>query len=350
METRVCCLHSKGDIQIETHAVAAPGPGEVLVAIGAAGICGSDLHYFQNGGFGTIRVREPMILGHEAAGTVIAIGEGVDNVEPGTRVAVNPSNPCNDCVYCNQGMPIHCLNMRFSGSAMRFPHEQGLFRDRIVVEAARCVPVKDGPSLSEAACSEPLAVCLHARSVAGELTGKRVLVTGAGPIGALCAGLAKDGGASEVVVTDLQDFPLEVAAKMGATRTINIVNAADAMEPYMADKGYFDVVFECSAAAPALKTALMALRPRGTLVQVGIAGDQPIPINLVVSKEISIKGTQRFHSEFAEAVEMISQGRINVRPIVTQTCKMTDAESAFVLAADRTKAVKVHLTFAGEGT
>ena len=148
METRVCCLHSKGDIRVETRAVAEPGPGEALVAIATGGICGSDLHYFQNGGFGTIRVKEPMILGHEAAGTVLAVGSDVKNLTEGTRVAVNPSRPCGACIYCKDGLPIHCLNMRFNGSAMRFPHEQGLFREKIVVGAERCVPVGNSTSVS----------------------------------------------------------------------------------------------------------------------------------------------------------------------------------------------------------
>ena len=350
MDTRVCCLHAQGDIRVESQAVGKPGPGEALVAIAAGGICGSDLHYFQDGGFGAIRVREPMILGHEAAGTILDISDGVDNVAVGDRVAVNPSRPCGTCVYCRQGLPIHCLNMRFSGSAMRFPHEQGLFRDRIVVGASQCVPVTAGTSYTEAACSEPLAVCLHARKMSGGVHGKRVLVTGAGPIGALCAALAAEGGASEVVVTDLQDFPLEIARKMGATRTINISTAAGEMGDYAADKGSFDLAFECSAAAPAIASVLKTLRPRGRMVQVGIAGDQPIPVNLLVSKEITIQGTQRFHSEFPEAVAMISERRLDVRPIVTSSYPADDAEQAFNVAGDRTRAVKVHLTFDGLDT
>ncbi|TCO71310.1 L-idonate 5-dehydrogenase [Rhodovulum euryhalinum] len=345
MDTRVCILHGQGDIRIETRPVAPPGPGEALVAIGAGGICGSDLHYFQDGGFGPIRVREPIILGHEAAGTVLETGPGVTGLAPGTRVAINPSRPCGQCAYCREGMPIHCLEMRFSGSAMRFPHVQGLFRDRIVVDAAQCVPVAEGTSLSEAACAEPLAVCLHAHHMAGPLSGLRVLVTGAGPIGALAAAVAAEAGAAEVVVTDLQDLPLDIARQMGATRTINVAAEPGAMADYAADKGHFHVAFECSAAAPALASAIAALRPRGRLVQVGVTGDLPIPVNVVVGKEITIQGTHRFDTEFAQAVAMIGAGRIDVRPIVTRTCPLDEAEAAFRLASDRTRAVKVHLGF-----
>ena len=228
METRVCRLHGQGDIRVKRETVAAPGPGEVLLRMGAGGICGSDLHYFQHGGFGPIRVREPIILGHEASGTVEIAGEGVE-LRPGDRVAVNPSRPGGECTYCRERLVQHCLAMRFNGSAMRLPHEQGLFRDLMRVEAAQCLPVGPGTSLAKAACAEPLAVCLHARARAGDLRGKRVLVTGAGPIGSLCVAVAAEAGAAEIVVTDLHDATLAAADAMGATRSVNIAREREAM-------------------------------------------------------------------------------------------------------------------------
>ena len=347
MQTRVCRLYAAADIRIETTDLGSPGAGEVLVALAAGGICGSDLHYYKDGGFGPIRVKEPIILGHEAAGVVVELGEGVTGLTVGQHVALNPSRPCNACSYCSEGLYQHCLNMRFRGSAMRFPHEQGLFRDRIVIDAGQCVPVSDAVSLSEAACSEPLAVCLHARNNAGDLSGKRVLVTGAGPIGALCAAVSAEAGASEIVVTDLQDVPLKVAEAMGATETINMGRNAAAMDRFSADKGHFDVVFECSAAQPAIRGAIEAIRPRGTLVQVGVTGDVALPVNLLVGKEIAFRGSHRFHPEFAQAAEAISSRSIDVRPMISQSFPVEDALAAFETAADRTRAVKVHLTFAG---
>ncbi|WP_321345458.1 L-idonate 5-dehydrogenase [Breoghania sp.] len=346
MTTRICRLHGQNDLRVETEETAAPGPGEALVAIGAGGICGSDLHYFQDGGFGPIRVREPIILGHEAAGTVLAVGPGVEGLEPGAHVAINPSRPCGTCSYCREGLTTHCLNMRFNGSAMRVPHEQGLFRDRIVVQAAQCVSVGDDVTLTEAACAEPLSVCLHARSMAGDVAGKRVLVSGAGPIGALCTAVAAEAGAAEIVTTDLQDIPLDVAKQMGATRTINVAHDAEALEAYAADKGYFDIVFECSAAAPAIRAAIAAIRPQGRMVQVGVAGDVPVPLNAIVGKEITLQGTQRFLGEdFEKAVALISSRRIDVRPIVTATFPLSEAQRAFETAGDRRVAVKVQLSF-----
>lgn len=346
METRVCRLHGQNDLRIETLDLTDPGPGQVMVALAAGGICGSDMHYLSDGGIGTIRVREPIILGHEASGRVVAVGEGVTGLAPGDGVALNPSRPCGTCAYCTEGLPMHCLAMRFNGSAMRLPHEQGFFRDRIVLDAGQCVPVPAGADLNAVACAEPLAVCLHAGRMAGDMTGQRVLVTGAGPIGALCVAVAVQGGAAEIVVTDLQDATLEVARAMGATRTVNVRTDLDAMEAYSADKGYFHTAFECSAAGPAIRSAIAALRPRGALIQVGVTGEVPLPMNALVAKEIRFQGSHRFHEEFAEAVEAIASGRIDVRPIMTGTFPLEQAAEAFALASDRTRAVKVHLSFA----
>ena len=343
MKTRVCRLYAQGDLRVETDETTEPGPGQVLLRIGAGGICGSDLHYFQDGGFGPIRIREPIILGHEAAGTVEAVGDGV-SLSPGDRVALNPSRPCGACKYCREGKFQHCLTMRFNGSAMYFPHEQGAFRDLMLVEAEQCVAVGPGTSLAKAACAEPLAVCLHARSRAGELEGKHVLVTGAGPIGSLCAAAASDAGAAEIVVTDLHDATLAAARGMGATRTVNV--AREQMTEFAAAKGHFDVTFECSAAAPAIRSALECTRPLGRIVQVGVTGDLPVPLNMVVGKEIELVGSHRFHAEFAEAVALIDSGTIDPTPILTQTFPVDRALDAFELAGDRTRAVKVQLSFA----
>jgi L-idonate 5-dehydrogenase len=351
MKTRICRLHAKGDIRVEEMEVRDPGAGEVLVAMGAGGICGSDLHYYQDGGFGPIRVREPIILGHEVSGTIRAIGADVTGLSPGDRVAINPSRPCHACTYCRQGLQQHCLTMRFFGSALRFPHEQGGFRDLMVVDAYQCVKVENPDvTLGEAACAEPLAVCLHALNragaSAGNLAGRSVLVTGAGPIGALVVGALRHAGAARIVVTDLQDAALDVARRMGADETINVVTEPDRLEAFSENKGTFDITFECSAAAPAIRTAIAATRPQGTLVEVGVAGDVAVPLNLLVGKEIALVGTHRFVGEYDQAVRLIDERRIDVRPIISATRELADATDAFALAADRTRATKVQFSFA----
>ncbi|SMD15772.1 L-idonate 5-dehydrogenase [Rhizobium sp. RU36D] len=344
-QTRVARLYGERDLRVETAEVAQPNAGEVLLQMAAAGICGSDLHYYQDGGFGPVRVREPIIPGHEAAGYVAALGSGVSGLAIGDLVAVNPSQPCGHCRFCREGLRIHCLNMQFMGSAMKLPHTQGMFRDWLVVPAIQCVRAGPDVSPGELACAEPLAVCLHAVSQAGNLLGKQVLVTGAGPIGVLVVAAVRHAGAQTIVVTDLADAALERAAAMGATHTINVAKGAVGLAAYEADKGQFDVVFECSAAEPALRTAIATVRPRGTIVQVGVTGDIKLPLNALVGKEIRLVGSQRFDAEFATAVDLIASRRIDVRPIISHSFSVADAVAAFEQAGDRSAACKVQLSF-----
>lgn len=342
---RAVIIHGARDLRVEHLDVPEVGPEDVAVRIGAGGICGSDLHYYQDGGFGTIRVREPMVLGHEIAGTVEAVGSAVTRVAPGDRVAVNPSRPCGHCRYCLEGKAQHCLDMMFFGSAMRFPHVQGGFRERLVAPQAQMVKLDPGVSLGEAAFAEPLAVCLHAVNRAGPLLGRRVLVTGCGPIGALAVIAARRAGAAEIVATDVTDAPLPIVRQVGADRTINIASEPGALSAYAADKGYFDVLFEASGNERALVGALEALRPQSVIVQIGVGGSFTIPINTVVAKEIELRGSFRFFEEFALAAELIGKGLVDVRPLLTATFPMERAVEAFELAGDRARAMKVHLEF-----
>ncbi len=343
MENHVARLYGQRDLKVETIPVPAPGPGEVLLKMAVGGICGSDLHYYQDGGFGPVRVREPIIPGHEASGHVAGLGSGVSEFGIGELVAVNPSQPCGRCHFCQQDLSIHCLDMQFMGSAMRLPHAQGMFRRWLVVPAKQCVAVGGLVDAGEAACAEPLAVCLHAVSRAGDISGKQVLVTGAGPIGALVVAAARHAGAREVVVTDLAEGALDRARAMGASETVNVGRDAAAMARFEADKGQFDVVFECSAAEAALRTAIATVKPRGTIVQVGVTGDIKLPLNALVGKELHLIGTQRFDGEFRQAVALIAERTIDVRPIISHTFPIVDAVSAFETAGDRTLACKVQL-------
>jgi L-idonate 5-dehydrogenase len=342
---RAAILHAPHDLRIEDVPVASPGSGEVLVRVGAGGICGSDLHYYHHGGFGTVRIKEPMVLGHEVAGTIERVGPDVADRSVGQRVAINPSRPCNRCPYCLEGLQNHCLDMRFYGSAMRFPHEQGAFREAIVCEAAQAVPVGEAVSLGEAACAEPLAVALHAVRRAGDLVGKRVLITGAGPIGMLTALAARRAGAGEITMTDIVDQPLAIARRVGADRTLNMARETGALAPFERNKGSFDVLFEASGNARAFGGALAALRPRATIVQIGLGGEVPVMMNTIIAKEFEVRGTFRFHGEFATAVGFIGTRLVDVRPLLTQTVRLADAVEGFALASDRSKAMKVQLSF-----
>jgi L-idonate 5-dehydrogenase len=343
---RAIVIHSAGDLRIDEMPDAAPGEGEVLVHMGSGGICGSDLHYFNDGGFGAIRLREPMILGHEVAGTIAETGPGVTGLAPGDHVAVNPSRPCGTCLYCREAKFNHCLDMRFYGSAMRMPHIQGAFREKLVADASQCAKITSDVSLQEAAMAEPLSVTLHAVRQAGSLSGKRVLITGCGPIGALCVISSRLHGAGEITITDIVDAPLDYARAVGADRTINVATHADELAAFSADKGTFDVVFEASGNPHAMTAAMNAIRPGGTFVQIGVGGDANLPINLIVAREIRMCGSFRFHEEFAFAAELISSRRVDLKPLISDVLPLSDAAKAFEIANDRSRAMKVQIAFA----
>ncbi len=355
MRMRCMCLviNAPDDLQLVEQDAGEPGPGQVLVQVGYGGICGSDLHYFHAGGFGTVRIKRPMILGHEVAGTVAAVAPGVTRVQVGDRVAVNPSRPCSRCVYCLEGLPNQCLDMRFYGSAMRDPHVEGAFRNQLVCDAVQCEKLTPGVPLQLAALAEPFSVALHGVQRAGPLLGKRVLVSGCGPIGCLSIAAARVHGAAEIVAVDVTDETLVVARAMGAHTTLNVARDRDWVQRYGADgvtrKGTFDVMLECSGNEQALRAGLEVMRPRGTVVQLGLGGDVSIPQNMVVAKELSICGSFRFHAEFALAVRLINEGRVDLSAMVTRAFPLTQARQAFELASDRTKAMKVLLDFSAAG-
>ena len=338
-------IHAAKDLRVEEWEAETPGPGEVEIRLAAGGICGSDLHYYNHGGFGTVRLKEPMILGHEVSGHVAALGEGVSDLAVGDLVAVSPSRPCGSCDYCHQGLPNHCFNMRFYGSAMPFPHIQGAFRQRLVARASQCVKA-EGLSAGEAAMAEPLSVTLHATRRAGEMLGKRVLVTGCGPIGALSILSARRAGAAEIVAADLSERALGFARTVGADRTVNLSEDRDGLAPFAAGKGTFDVLYECSGAAPALVAGLQALRPRGVIVQLGLGGDMSLPMMLVTTKELDLRGSFRFHEEFAVAVKLMQGGLIDVRPLITHTLPLSEALTAFEIASDKGQSMKAQIDFA----
>ena len=337
-------LHKRLDLRIEEQAVPSPGSGEVLVRIERGGICGSDLHYYNRGGFGAFQVKEPMTLGHEIAGRVEALGPGVSWPVVGTMVAVNPASPCGQCAFCRKGLPIHCLDMRFLGSAMRTPHVQGGFSQHVVCRTENALPLKNGDAAA-GAFAEPLAVCLHAVGEA-PVYGGRVLVMGSGPIGSLLVMAARFAGAREIVALDVKDEPLVYAGKVGADRTINIAAHPEALESFAANKGYFDVIFEAAGQGSTVASAPRYVRPRGAIMLVGQGATAELAVSGVVTKEISLRGAFRFDSEFALAVDLIDNKRIDISALISDTLPAAKAKTAFDLAGDRSQSMKVQLDFA----
>ena len=346
MKAIVC--HAPEDLRLDSFETDALGAHQLQVDVAYGGICGSDLHYYHHGGFGTVRIKEPMVLGHEVSGIVRVVGSAVQNYKAGQRIAISPSRPCGQCQYCQKGQHNPCLDMRFFGSAMRFPHVQGAFRQTLVIDASQAHPLNDSLSLSLAALAEPLSVGLHAIQRAGSVFGKQVLVTGCGPIGTLLIGALRRAGAARIVAVDIADKPLECARAMGADETINIAKNSEALAPFAVNKGVFDVMFEASGNDRALRSGLDVVAPRGVIVSIGLGGDSTLPLNQLVGKELELRGTFRFHEEFAVAVRFLNEGLIDGRPVISHVMDFDDAIHAFELASDKSQAMKVQINFGAE--
>lgn len=340
---RLVQILKAGELRIGEGPVPSPGPGEVLIRMGAAGICGSDVHYFFDGRNGPFSVREPFTPGHEASGTIEALGEGVEGLTIGDKAAIHPGLPCGVCPACRAGKENLCGSGIFYGSAARFPHLVGFFRDAIVVTARQVVPVADDclATLGELAVSEPLAVALHALRRAGSVLGRRVLVTGAGPIGLLVAAAARAGGAEEVAITDLSPAALDRAAHFTDGPRVNA-----ASDPgFFADRQRgFDIAFEASGSPKALESCIACTASGGTVVQVGtLPPKTEVPTQEILFREISYLGCQRFTGEFMDAVALIAKRRIDVRPLITHSLPLDQAEQALALARDPHLSAKVQL-------
>jgi len=335
-----CKIHAKDDLRVEADAMPSAGPGEVLLRLGAGGICGSDLHYYFEGRNGSFVVREPLIPGHEASAVVAAVGQGVTRVKPGDKVAVSPSHACGRCEYCRRGREELCVNMKFLGSASLFPHVQGMFREYFVMGERQCYPVGGDVSLGELAFAEPLAVGLHAVKRGGDVLGKSVLVTGAGTIGCLTIIAARLAGAAKITVSDVLDRPLEQARAVGADVTLHAQRDAETLA-----KPHFDVAYEVSGNFNALKTCVAAVKRGGVVVQVGTLPHEPLPfvVNEIMAKELDLRGAFRWGIEFDWAVDYLSSRRVDVRPLLSGQYPLQEAVAAFHAAADKNRSTKVQV-------
>lgn len=339
-----CQVHGAEDLRVVDVPTPQPGPGEVLVRLGAAGICGSDMHYYFHGRNGSFVIREPLVPGHEASGVVAATGAGVTRVKAGDRVAVNPSRPCGRCPGCREGRENLCSNMRFLGSASVFPHMHGTFREFFLMPQEQCVPVATDVSLAEIAMSEPFSIALHSAHRAGNLLGRRVLITGSGTIGCMMTLAVKLAGAAHVAITDVVDHPLEVARRVGADLAVRTDRLP--ADGRLADVvGEPDVAFEVSGAPAAFAACLETVRRGGTIVQVGTLPPDGFHVNanLIMARELDVRGSFRFADVFEHAVRSIAERRVDVRPVLSGVHPLTDAVRAITLARDKNVSMKVQL-------
>jgi len=342
---KACVIRQARELAVEERAEPSPAANEVVVRLGAGGICGSDLHYFAEGGVGDFKLREPMILGHEAAGTVVRLGADAGPLRVGDRVAVNPHQPCGVCPPCRAGRRNLCQDVRFFGSAARFPHVPGVFAELFCAPQENCHLIPAAMSFRVAACAEPLAVAIHAVAQAGPVRGRNIFIVGSGPIGVLVAAAARLAGAARICVSDLLDEPLAIARAMGATETVNVKTQPERIAAFTAAPGVFEVVFEASGSPAGLAHALGIVGPGGTIVQIGMLpnGLTAAPLNRIVAREIRLVGSFRFDREYGAAVAALISGHADVAPLLTHEFPFSELRQAFLTAADRRVGMKVSL-------
>lgn len=341
MANQAVIVHGPGDLRIEDIGEPTPGPDEAVVQIAYGGVCGSDLHYWKDGAAGASILREPMVLGHEVSGTVIAPAADGSGPGRGARVAVHPLTPHGDG---KTPWPADRPNLApaatYLGSALYLPHTQGGFASRAALPARMLHALPETLTLRQAALVEPASVAWHAVGRAGEIAGKRVAVIGSGPIGLLATAVALHHGAREATATDIHPLPRRIAEGLGS-RTLD-ARDGDAIAALHAD-----VVVESSGTVPGLAAAISACARGGTVVMVGLqrAGNVEAPIATAITRELTLHGSFRFADEIDAVIQALADHTLNVNGIITATLPAHDAENAFHLAADASASAKVLLQF-----
>ena len=306
-----------------------PGPGDVLVRIARVGICGSDVHYYADGKIGSQIVEYPWTVGHEAAGTVLAVGRGVSRVRPGDRIAVDPAMPCHSCDQCLAGRPHTCRNMRFLACPGQV---EGCLSEQFVLPEASCLLLPDKMSLEQAALVEPLSVGLYGVVLSPSPRAKKVAVLGAGPIGLCVLMVALNEGAAPAIVTEPIAARRAVARDCGADA---VVDSADAELLVSEHGGGVDIVYECCGRQEALDLALELLTPGGTLMLIGIPEENRISfdINLLRRKELQVRSVRRQNGCMQRALDMIASGEVDAGRLVTHRFDLGRTPEAFDLVS-----------------
>jgi L-iditol 2-dehydrogenase len=316
---RAAVLHGIRDLVIEERRSPSAGPGEVLVKVSSVGICGSDVHYFEHGRIGDHVVESPMVLGHEAAGLIVAVGKGVTTERIGSRVALEPGIGCRQCSYCHQGRYNLCPDMRFFAT----PPIDGALCEYVVVPADHAYAVPDGMSDDAAALVEPLSVAIWADRTARLGAGSSVLIAGAGAIGLLVTQVAAALGATEIIVSDVDASRLELARSFGATAVLDATKPAEGLA--------VDAFIDCSGAPAAVRAGLPAVRPGGTVVLVGMGGDElTLPLSLLQRREINVTGTFRYANTWPTGIALASHGLVDLDGLVTGHVDLDHTRDAIV--------------------
>lgn len=305
---------------VERRAMPTPGPLEVLVEVRSVGVCGSDVHWYRDGRIGSTWVTDPLVLGHEASGVIVAVGSDVPEARVGARVAIEPGVPCGRCEQCRRGRYNLCPDVRFFAT----PPVDGAFASHVIIASDFAHDVPENVDDDEAALIEPLAVALWAVRKSAVGLGDRVLISGAGPVGLLALQVARAAGAT-VVVSDVSSERLAVARELGAGLTVN-VSSEDL-------PGDFTALVECSGSPAAVAAGVTALAPAGRAVLVGMAPDGTVtlPLDVIQSRELVLTGTFRYANQYVDAIALAASGRVDLRRLVTSTHPLTDVHLALQL-------------------
>lgn len=354
---KAAVLYGAKDMRIESVDTISPADHQVQIKVRATGICGTDMHYYQNGRNGVYVVKNPLILGHEAAGEVTSIGKAVNTFKVGDRVVVEPQRPCGVCLVCRSGRYNLCSDMKFSGSASANPPAQGSLQQYYNHDASFVYRLPDNVSYVEGALLEPLSVALHAVKRSGLHTGQSVLIIGAGAIGLLCAAAAKVAGASSINIVDIDQAKLDFATGHGghtkgiAKHSFIVPMSPDGGESKtdfasrMADDilaapgfGLVDIVFECTGVDTCCNIGIQCTTRGGKVVIVGMGAPiQNLNIGLAGVHEIDLLGIWRYANTFGTAISLVETGQVDLKPMITHTFELEKAADALTFVLGRPK-------------
>ena len=335
--------HGPRDMRLEEVPKPAPQPHEALIRIESAGVCGSDVHYYLEGRIGAQIITPPLILGHEYAGIVEAVGAEADEALAGKRVAVEPGIPCLRCEWCRTGHYNVCGNMFFPGG----PGCDGAFCEYMTVHAGFCFPTPASMSPPEAAMIEPVAVALHTVELAAFKPGETAAVIGLGPIGLLTAQIAKLSGVSMLYGSDLLGYRVDAGRRYGVDAAFN-AGTGDTIDWIMDEtegRGV-DVGIDCTNASEGLGLAVSATRPAGRCVLTGISGQDtdPVPVSAARRRELNLQWCRRFRHNFPTAMALAASGKLDLRSLITHSFPLERTPEALELVAEtRDNVLKVSI-------
>ncbi|CAG9853929.1 unnamed protein product [Phyllotreta striolata] len=328
-------LEKPNVIKLEQRPIPKPNCTQVLLKMEVVGICGSDIHYWLEGRCGPFVLEAPMVMGHEASGVVVECGSKVKDLKVGDRVTIEPGYGCRRCTYCKTGKYNICPEMAFCAT----PPIDGNLCRYFVMEADFCYKLPCNMSLEEGTLMEPLAVGVHGCKLAKITLGSVVFVQGSGPIGLSVLSAARAYGAAAVLVTDIADYRLEYAKKLGAFETLNTEGMdenqiAEKVKSILGCEPH--ATFECAGNLTCARLGLLCTRAGGTVVLLGMGGlEMSLPFGAALVKEITMIGSFRYNNDYPEAIEMVRTGKVSVKELVTHRFKIEDTEAAYCTFKNR---------------